>query len=172
MLVDVVRELMDRPNLSIIPSERTAVSGTSELVASKAFSRLLTDVSATYDYVIIDSSPLLAVSDGLSIASQADMVLLAIGRETPAADVERAMKLLGSVDVRLSGVVHNGVKVTSDQYGAYYGGKQLTKRSNGPKLSFRSPTLDLRSDPDHVLPVEGTWVHREPLFPRKPEEVA
>lgn len=140
-LEDVVRELIDQPNLSIIPSEQRAVSGTAEMLSSRAFARFIAEVSALYDFVVIDSSPLLAVADGLSIAKLADAVLLAIGRDTQAADVERARKQLASVDVSLAGVIHNGVKVTSDEYGAYYGGKGAARRSGGAQLSFRSSTV-------------------------------
>ena len=140
-LSDVTRELMDRSTLSIIPSERVGVSGTAELLSSAAFAALLREVSAMYDYVLIDSSPVLAVADSLGIASQADMVVLAVGQETKAPDITRALALLASVDVQISGVIHNGVKITSDTYGSYYGGQQVKRRTNGPILTFRSPTI-------------------------------
>jgi capsular exopolysaccharide synthesis family protein len=80
----------------------------SELFTSNAFVNLLASVRTEYDYVLIDSGPLLAISDPSVIASQADGVLLVI---KPTKDsrwrAERAMELFGSIEIEPVGVVVN-----------------------------------------------------------------
>jgi capsular exopolysaccharide synthesis family protein len=97
------------PNLSVLPcGPRPAQPA--ELLTLPRFADLLEELRESYDYVLIDTPPLLAVSDPCAVAPRADGVLLTIriarnGR--PAA--ERARDLLLALRVPVLGVVVNGV---------------------------------------------------------------
>lgn len=63
------------PNLTVLASGAIPPNP-SELLGSHAARRVLEDLRKTFDYVIIDSSPLLAVTDAAILATSADGVLL------------------------------------------------------------------------------------------------
>jgi capsular exopolysaccharide synthesis family protein len=97
------------PNLSVLPCGRRPPNP-AELLTSPRFEDVLDDVRGSYDYVLVDSPPLLAVSDPCTVAPRVDGLLLTIrvsknGR--PAA--ERARDLLAGVKANCLGVVVNGV---------------------------------------------------------------
>ena len=80
-----------------------------ELLTSAEFERLLGDLRDRFDFVLVDTPPLLAVTDPCVVAGRVDGVLLALrvsknGR--PAA--ERAKELLTNLGVNVLGAVING----------------------------------------------------------------
>ena len=82
------------------------------------FSRLEED----YDYVIVDSPPLVSVSDGILIAQCCDGALLVVrSGETPRALVKQSLAQLERANCRLFGTVLNGVHTSSRAYGYGYG---------------------------------------------------
>ena len=89
---------------------------------------MLDELRATSDFVIIDTPPILAVSDPVAVASRADGVLLVfrMSRDArPAA--ERAKEELAGVGGRLLGVVVNASTERDMGYGYGYGYKYETK---------------------------------------------
>lgn len=76
---------------------------------------------AAYDYVVVDSPPVLAVSESLVLARQADASLVCAMRDTSRVDqVRRAYSRLLATSGRPVGVVLNGVP--TDHYYRRYGG--------------------------------------------------
>jgi polysaccharide biosynthesis transport protein len=79
-----------------------------DLIASARFATLLKDLALTYDVIILDSPPVLAVSDAMSIARAADATVLVVDAETTPKDVvERAVKSLRAAGAPIAGVVLN-----------------------------------------------------------------
>lgn len=78
-----------------------------------------------YDHVIIDSPPVISVTDAVLLSVQTDAVILIIrSGETSAAHVRRTRTLLQSVKANLLGVVVNAADLASpDYYYYYYGSK-------------------------------------------------
>jgi capsular exopolysaccharide synthesis family protein len=110
-------ELWVLPSGSIPPNP-------SELLGSKQMTRLLAQVSEAYDYVVVDSSPLLVVTDAAVVASRADgAVLVTRAGRTTVAQVQAAVQAIEAVSARLFGCVLNGAKGgNGDGYTyAYYG---------------------------------------------------
>jgi Mrp family chromosome partitioning ATPase len=69
---------------------------------------LIKDIARDHDLVILDSPPVLAVSDPLVIAKVADSTLLVVASQvTPKLAVEQAMKALLIAKAPLVGVVLN-----------------------------------------------------------------
>jgi succinoglycan biosynthesis transport protein ExoP len=97
-----------------------------ELLASPAAAELLELLTEEADIVIIDTPPVLPVTDAAVVAARVDAVLLvaAAGR-TNRRDAGRAVELLARVDAPLVGVVVNGISQGESAgyyYGGYYGG--------------------------------------------------
>lgn len=93
----------------------------SELLASSAAQTLLHDLSRAFDYVVIDSPPLLPVTDATALATQCDgTILVTRFGFTRREDVARAAANLETVGATLLGVVM-GVVPTSTREGGRYG---------------------------------------------------
>lgn len=94
-----------------------------ELLGSPRMRELLDQLGKDYDRVVLDSPPILPVTDAVVIARQTNSVLLVIrAHQTPRSDVNHAVAALQAVGAPLVGAVLNMRKVTrSDQeYGATY----------------------------------------------------
>jgi len=107
------------PNLSVLPCGPRP-HNPAELLTSARFKEILEVLRERYDLILVDTPPLLAVSDPSVVASQVDGVLLTIrvsknGR--PAA--ERARDILATLEVNVLGVVVNGIGRRGEEgYGA------------------------------------------------------
>jgi tyrosine-protein kinase Etk/Wzc len=116
-LADVVHET-GVPNLSIVASGRFPPNP-AELLGSARMQEILQDAKAHFDVVLLDSPPLLAVTDAAVLSTMVDGVVLVIRTErTKREAVRRALGHIRSVRGRLLGAVLNDVDMRS---GAYYG---------------------------------------------------
>lgn len=100
-----------------------------DLLTSAAFDKLMEEATAAYDLVIIDTPPVLAVTDPAIIGQKTGMSLLVIKHlETTRAEVLSSMKLLDTSGIRLSGAILNQFDAKASRYGhyghkyGYYGG--------------------------------------------------
>jgi capsular exopolysaccharide synthesis family protein len=104
-------------NLCFIPGGNQ-VTNPSELLSNGRLRTLLDRVSPVFDWVILDSAPLLPVADSSLLADLVDGVLLVVrAGQTPAETAQRACQELQGRNV--VGVVLNAVG-PQDAYGAYY----------------------------------------------------
>ena len=98
-----------------------------ELLGSRRFRDFLEQVVAAYDIVVIDTPPLLSVSDTLELVPLVDSVLLCIRADQTTRDQARAVKdALAHLPERTTGIVVTGLKPGREHdYGyysyAYYG---------------------------------------------------
>ena len=94
----------------------------SELLGSTAMRDLIREASEEFDVVLIDSPPLLAVTDAAVISTMADgaIVVIRMGATTRAA-LKRTASQLEAVEGRLLGAVLNDVDFRQTGYGGYYG---------------------------------------------------
>lgn len=91
----------------------------SELLAHQNFGKLLETLAVDYDYVLIDTAPVLAVSDAIIAAEHAATVLLIARAEvTGTGAIKEALKRLSQAGISSKGVVLNDVKLRSSLYGA------------------------------------------------------
>ena len=98
----------DVDNLFILPCGPRPANP-AELLAGERFAAILAELKGRYDLVIIDTPPLLAVSDPLVVASRADAVVLVFGiTRRSRSQVERAKEMLADTGANLIGVVVNG----------------------------------------------------------------
>lgn len=81
----------------------------SELLTSVQFEHFLQVVREKYDYVIVDTPPVLAVTDASVVAAKVDGVFMVIRlKKNSRATASRAAEILSSVGARILGVVVNG----------------------------------------------------------------
>jgi capsular exopolysaccharide synthesis family protein len=99
-----------------------------ELLASHQFDEFLSWARDNYDFVIIDTPPLLAVSDPGNVASRVDGVMLALrlGKRARAKGNE-ARDILERVGANILGIIINGVNARGE-YG-YQSGYRYTAAS-------------------------------------------
>lgn len=116
-------------NLTFIPAGKCG-DNSSELVANRRIERLIAALAPKFDWILIDSPPVLAVTDAVEIAHAADAVLLvARGGETTFAVAQSTQTTF--VNSRILGFVLNDVKdaPSSDyKYHGYYGKPDVAHR--------------------------------------------
>ena len=89
-----------------------------ELSGSSRFPELIREVSNHFDWIIVDSSPVNIVSDGVNLARACDSALLVVrGGETKFETAQRALRELKSS--KLLGVVLNAVSEFAPNEGHY-----------------------------------------------------
>ena len=112
-----------------------------ELLASERFGDLLRELESSYDFVIVDSPPILPVTDSVILASRVQSVLMVVrGGVTPRDVVKMAKKKLSSSNGVIAGTVLNGIDMAdpyyyyryySDYYSDYYGPTEKHPNNNG-----------------------------------------
>jgi len=113
----------DINNLFILTAG-TVAPNPSELLMQESFENVLEKISANFERIIIDSPPVLAVTDAAIIGRHAGTTLLVIrDGQSPLREIEQSVKRLKQSGVNLSGAVFNGIKSASSRYGhgRYYG---------------------------------------------------
>lgn len=111
------------PDLHILPSGPVPPLP-SELLGSKRMEALLTDLRASYDFIVIDTSPVLTVTDASLLGRLADAAILIVRYgEVQRHVVLRCLDLLDRAGAKLLGVSVNAVKLEAPGYAEYYGRK-------------------------------------------------
>ena len=104
----------------------------SELLGSLATKNLLSEVRERFDYVIIDSAPILAVTDGAILAADADGVLVVVrSGKTKRDQLAHAIGVLNDVGATLLGAILTMMpRGGGGSYNYYYGGSYGDSRPN------------------------------------------
>ncbi len=105
-------------NLTLIPTG-TIPPNPSELLLHKRFTNCLSVLTPRYDHIIIDSPPILAVTDATIIGQMTGGTLMVLkAGEHPMREIEQAVKRLKQASVNVRGLLFNDVNVQSQRYGA------------------------------------------------------
>jgi capsular exopolysaccharide synthesis family protein len=116
-----VRPFADLPDLALLPAGPTPPVP-SELLGSNRMKELIEQWSQEYDFVLIDSPSLLAVTDAAILSRMADITLLITRHaQSTRKSLERAWRSLRIDPETKVGVVLNGVSRDSAAYGEYFG---------------------------------------------------
>ena len=125
------------PNLDVLPSGPFPPNP-SELLNSKKMQQLLRDFEGTYNHIILDSPPILAVTDSAILGTHTDgLVLVLRSGETEQRAAERAVDQVRRVGVRVFGAVLNEVAsstVEESYYMQYYYSYHPQQRTGWKKL--------------------------------------
>lgn len=90
----------------------------SELLGSKRMREVLASLEAAYDHVLIDSAPILPVSDSVVLSSLVDRVVIISGARTPKQLVRDACTRLMYIGAKILGIVLNEASPELQRY--YY----------------------------------------------------
>ena len=118
--LDTVIRPTEVPGLSVI-SRGKSPANPSELLSSNQFKNLLEQMSEKFDHVIIDTPPVLAVTDGI-IISQYTGVNLVIARyaKTQMKELELTLNRFEQAGVKVNGFILNDIQRSSAGYGYGY----------------------------------------------------
>lgn len=123
----------------------------SELVGSSVAQNLLTDLRRRFDYVIIDTSPLLAVTDGSILATQSDGTLLIVrARKTKREQLTHAVGILNDVGANILGTVLT--MIPTGRTSAYSYEYSYYAYEYGNEKSARKPNTSPRKKPPTEVP--------------------
>lgn len=129
----------DIENLYVLPSG-TRPPNPAELLSSEKMKKFLESLKETYDYIIIDTPPIIMVTDAQILSKYADGCLLVIASgEADKNAAIKAKELLENVDAKILGVVLNKLDTKrKGYYGHYYNyyytkdrGKHVKKNKKG-----------------------------------------
>lgn len=122
--------------LTLLPAGSTPVNP-SELLASPTMVELLKDLGDRFEVVLVDSPPVLPVTDPLVLAVEATGVVVVVRLgTTPRERLKRTLGSLQKLDVPVLGIVGNGAVASQDPaygYGYTYGYED--KRGHGRRRS-------------------------------------
>jgi len=131
---DVLIPVPEEDGLLLLPSGPIPPNP-SELLSGARTRALFTQLASDFDVVVIDTSPILPVTDASVLATFTDAVILVAAANTSTKrDIRRAIELLSRVDANIVGTVLNRASQT-DSYAYYrygYGhGPDEPARTNG-----------------------------------------
>ncbi|PAU72651.1 polysaccharide biosynthesis tyrosine autokinase [Vreelandella alkaliphila] len=94
----------------------------SELLMQQSFHDFLEAMSQCYDLVIVDTPPILAVTDATVVGKLAGTSLMVVRFDShPPGEIKAAKRRLESAGVNIKGAILNGVKKTTNSRHGYYG---------------------------------------------------
>jgi len=117
---ELVVSCPDVPNLFVLPAGPINLAEDTELLVS-GFKDLVDRWREQFDHIIIDTPPVLAMTDAVRMSVEADSVILVIhaGRVAKK-EFLRAQELLLRVNARLTGFVLNGAELDSSDFQYFY----------------------------------------------------
>lgn len=118
--IDSIVKTTEIPNLSVVTRGKSPTNP-SELLSSSKFKEFLDLIADKFDHVIIDTPPVLAVTDGI-IISQFAGVNLVIARyaKTQMKELELTVNRFEQVGVKVNGIILNDIQRSSAGYGYGY----------------------------------------------------
>ena len=118
--IDGLIQKVQIPNLSVLPCGPIPPNP-AELISSERMRDLLRDLSERYDHVLIDSPPIINVTDPIVLSTLVDGVILVVhGGKSTRAVAQRARQELGTVGAKIFGVVLNNVDLRHGNDDYYY----------------------------------------------------
>jgi capsular exopolysaccharide synthesis family protein len=120
-LEDAIQTVPEIPQLDVLVSGPVPPFPT-EMLGSETMRDLLERCRGVYTHIVMDSPPLLSVTDSVVLARDADAVVMIVrhGKSSKHA-MRRARDLLVRSGAPVTGIVLNAVDLNSPEYYAYYG---------------------------------------------------
>lgn len=148
----------DIPGLYILPSGPIPPNPAEVIDSELAESRLRL-LAQSADYVIIDSPPVLPVSDSLALAAYTDLTLLVVrARSANRRAIRRAMELLDQVGSPAAGMILNGVDQEATYgYGYGYGTEGYRRRRRREYRSDAAEAAPITTDEPLAKADPATW---------------
>jgi capsular exopolysaccharide synthesis family protein len=113
----IVRPINSSSAFSVIPAG-DATASVHELLRSPRFAQLLAEARERFDFVVLDTPPLVPVCDAALLSRQVDGVLIVVAAdETPRKLLESALNLID--EAKVLGIVFNGDNSLIGKYDVY-----------------------------------------------------
>ena len=118
--IDDLIQKLPIPNLSLLPCGPIPPNP-AELISSARMKEMLSMLAERYDHIMIDSPPLMNVTDPVILSTMVDGVILVVhGGKSTRDIVRRTRQELTSVGAKIFGVVLNNVDLKHDGYNDDY----------------------------------------------------
>ncbi len=109
----------NQPNLMLLPAGEGAGAG-SEVFLRRPIEQLLRDLASQYDYVLIDSAPVLATDDAATLGPKTDGVFLVVRASHTSSQMAReALDRLRKRSAKILGVIYNRAAPSTNYYSRY-----------------------------------------------------
>jgi succinoglycan biosynthesis transport protein ExoP len=148
-------------NLYFLPSGLLPADSAG-ILNSQRMVDLIADVKSRFDLVLIDSPPILGVSDASVLANEADMTMIVVQhRKLPRHMLMRVKQTVENVGGKVIGVVLNNVDLASDAQYSYYTSYYTYYSPNNPVAGDAKPSRRKKrkqpavADVGPALPVGG-----------------
>jgi polysaccharide biosynthesis transport protein len=131
--IDGLIQKLPISNVSLLPCGPIPPNP-AELISSEKMRNMLAMLSERYDHILIDSPPLINVTDPVILSRVVDGVILVVhGGKSTRYVVCRARQELASVGAKIFGVVLNNVDLRHEGYDDYYYARYSYGYEQGPK---------------------------------------
>jgi capsular exopolysaccharide synthesis family protein len=118
-----------------------------DLLMSRKMNEVVTALRRSFDFVLIDTPPAIAVSDAAVVSALCDGALLVFhGQQTSAHSARQAVERLDSIGAKLLGIILNGVDIRNPDYvdyrsyyPSYYAAMQAESRKSAPGKGGGNP---------------------------------
>jgi len=111
-----------RSNFHVLTAGTAELDRIGELLSGDRADRVMADLLGAYDYVVIDSPPVISVADAGILGRWVDMAVMAVRiHKTPRDQVEQATQILEGVGVPVTGLIALDEKLAGRKYYRYAG---------------------------------------------------
>jgi polysaccharide biosynthesis transport protein len=149
----------------------------SDLLGSRKMREILKSLRESFNFILIDSPPAIAVSDAAVLSMVSDGVILVFhGQRTTTASARQAVERLDAIRAPILGVILNGIDLRNSSYAYYrhyygsdYYGPGAQQPNNGSETSietFSTEMLKEEVSPNESRP--GTDLSEEEIWAREP----
>jgi non-specific protein-tyrosine kinase len=172
-------KFVDTPGLAVITSGGLPPNP-AELLTSHKMAEILERLNQDFDIIIIDTPPVLTVTDAAALAPAMDgVVLVAKPGSTKLSAFQQSLEQLRSVGARVLGVVLNDVNPTSRKYGYYYNryySKNAYKYQTPiiPPHNRRKEDKVFQTEPDKIFQTRTSNITKsepETIFQSEPDQI-
>jgi tyrosine-protein kinase Etk/Wzc len=109
------------PYMDFIPAGKR-IKNPGDILSSERMIAMINQLAELYEYVVIDSPPLLPVNDARALAKASDMIVFVVRQEMCSTnEVMEALNLLDKGGSKVDGLVFNGFIPSQIRYGYNYG---------------------------------------------------
>jgi polysaccharide biosynthesis transport protein len=118
--IDDVIKSTDIPNLFVLPCGPQPPNP-AELLLTNRFQQVLAELEQRFERILLDSPPVLAVTDAVVLSRlSSGVMLVAQAGKTQLDDLSAAARQFQDVDASILGVILNDMDISSRRYGGYY----------------------------------------------------
>ncbi|CAM2079629.1 MAG: CpsD/CapB family tyrosine-protein kinase [uncultured Clostridium sp.] len=108
-------------NLTVLPGGKIPPNP-AEMLASKAMTAFLEEMKKHFDYIVLDTPPLQAVSDAQILSTKVDGSIIVVRAGVTKKDVvQNSVSIIKKVNGNIIGTVLNAAEYKKDKYYYYYG---------------------------------------------------